>query len=134
MARSILLTVKTTAVLLQNALVNPNFGQSFCYSTSVPMSLQTLTVKTTAISLVREKLGQICHVFQIKHFLALFSLLFFLVFTLRSTNKAILVLLLQTLGSLFEYRTLAIISRGLYFLNPFFTAVYIQKRLILQTI
>ena len=41
-----------------------NFGQIFCYSTSVSVSLQPLTVKTTAIWLERENLGQICHVFQ----------------------------------------------------------------------
>ena len=28
-------TVKTTAVLLQNALLSPNFGKIFCYNTSV---------------------------------------------------------------------------------------------------
>ena len=32
------------------------------------------------------------------------------------------------------YRTHAIISRGLYIFTLFFTAVYIQKRLILQTV
>ena len=42
-------TVKTKAVLLQNAFLSPNFGQIFCHSTSVPISLQVFTVKTTAI-------------------------------------------------------------------------------------
>ena len=42
------LSVKTTAVLLQNALLSPNFGQFFCYSSSVSISLQHPTVKTTA--------------------------------------------------------------------------------------
>ena len=32
-----------------------------------------------------------------------------------------------------DYRTLAIITCGLYFFTPFFTAVYNQERLILQT-
>ena len=77
-----------------------NFGQIFCYSTSVPISLQPHTVKTMAIWLEREKLGQICHVFQgPKNLLAILILPFFsLVFTLRSTNKAILVLSLSHLS------------------------------------
>ena len=33
-----------------------------------------------------------------------------------------------------NYRTRAIITRGLYIFTPFFTAVYNQERLILQTI
>ena len=33
-----------------------------------------------------------------------------------------------------KYRTRAIISRGLYIFYPIFSAVYIQKRLILQTV
>ena len=32
------------------------------------------------------------------------------------------------------YRTRAIISRGLYIIPPFFTTVYNQERLMLQTI
>ena len=59
-------------------------GQLFCYNTSVSMSLQTPAVKTTRI---------LCF----KNLLALLSLPFSIVFTLRSTNKAILVVLLQTL-------------------------------------
>ena len=55
-----------------------NFGQIFCYSTSVPISLQPHTVKTMAIWLEREKLGQICHVFQgPKNLLAILILPFF---------------------------------------------------------
>ena len=33
----------------------------------------------------------------------------------------------------FTYRMRAIITRGLYFFTPFFTAVYIVERLLLQT-
>ena len=40
----------------------------------------------------------------------------------------------QILGQKSTYRTRAIITRGLYFFTPFFSAVYNQERLILQTV
>ena len=38
------------------------------------------------------------------------------------------------INHLINYRLGTIISRGLYFFTPFFTAVYNQERLILETI
>ena len=40
----------------------------------------------------------------------------------------------QKTKSYFDYRTRAIITRGLYIFYPIFSAVYNQERLILQTI
>ena len=52
----------------------------------------------------------------------------------RGTTKMVGLSLSLVLWVSFTYRTRAIVSRGLYIFTPFFTAVYNQERLILETI
>ena len=58
----------------------------------------------------------------------------FIKLKLNQANIILYVISSLLLKIRFNYRMLAIISRGLYFFTPLFNAVYILERLVLQII